>query len=92
MASPSFTFDLQFRGQPVHAPLLEQLADAVLRQVKCAPAVAGELGAAVEKAAASGRLGADPQCDLRFRAHGSTLEILLSADGGAVWQISCAIT
>ena len=71
-------------------PLLEELAEQVFRHVGCATPPGESLTAALQKAAAGG-FGGAARCDVQLRAHNHTLEILVSANGGRVWQGSCAI-
>jgi hypothetical protein len=87
----SFAFALEFSSQGTPVPLLEELAGQVFRHVGCTTAPTEELTAALAKAAAGGAFGGAPRCDVQFRAHNRTLEILVSANGGRIWQTSCAI-
>ncbi len=91
MSPAPFTFSLDFSSQGVPAQLLEELAGQVFRFVGCTAAPAGDLAVALTKATAAGAYGAT-RCDLQVRAHNPTLEILVSANGGRVWQGSCAIS
>lgn len=72
-------------------PLLEELAGQVFRHVGCAARPSEELTAALAKATASGGVVGSARCDIQLRAHNQTLEILVSANGGRIWQGSCAI-
>ena len=91
MSSSSFAFALEFSSQGAPSPLLEELAGQVLRHVGCRALPTGDLTAALAKATAGGAFGGAARCDLQFRAHNHTLEILVSANGGRVWQTSCQI-
>lgn len=91
MSSSPFTFALEFSSQGAPVPLLEELAGQVCRHVGCTTTPAQELTTALTKAAAGSAFGGAPRCDVQFRAHNHTLEILVSANGGRVWQTSCAI-
>lgn len=71
--------------------LLTELATTVGRHVGCAVPV-GELQRALESATVSGAtFGGPRRCDLQFKTRGHSLEILVSAGGGRVWQTACAI-
>ncbi len=72
-------------------PLLEALAGALFRHVGCTTVPTGDLTAALEKATAGGAVGGPRRCDIQLRAHDHTLDILVSANGGRIWQTSCAI-
>lgn len=90
--SPSpLTFSLEFSSQGAPGSLLEELAGQVFRHVGCATHPSEELTAALVKATASGGFGGSARCDIQLRAHNQTLEILVSANGGRIWQGSCAI-
>jgi hypothetical protein len=84
-------FALEFSGQGVPAALLEALAGQVLEHVRCETAPRRELSDALERATSGGTFGGARRCDVQFRAHNQTLEILVSANGGRIWQASCAI-
>jgi hypothetical protein len=89
--SSSFAFALEFSSQGAPVPLIEELARQVFRHVGCTTVPSEELTAALAKATAGGAFGGAPRCDVQFRAHNNMLEILVSANGGRVWQTSCAI-
>jgi len=90
--SPSpLTFSLEFSSQGVPVPLLEELAGQVLRHVGGATQPSDELTAALAKATASGGFGGSARCDIQLRVHNQTLDILVSANGGRIWQGTCAI-
>lgn len=91
MASSSFTFLLECPGPSLHVPMLGELATAFLEHLGCSTVAAGELIAALEGAIADGRLAGADRCGVQFEAHDQRLDILVSADGGCVWQTSCAV-
>ena len=91
MSSSPFTFALEFSSQGASVPLLEELAGQVFRHVGCTAFPTGELSAALTAATAGGTFGGARRCDVQFRAHNHTLDILVSANGGRIWQTSCAI-
>lgn len=91
MPSGPYSFFLEFSSQGAPLPLLETLAGDVFRHVGCTTAPTGELTAALARATADGAFGGARRCDVQLRAHNHTLEILVSANGGRVWQGSCAI-
>jgi hypothetical protein len=91
VSSGPYTFLLEFSSQGAPLPLLETLAGEVFRHVGCTTAPTGELMAALAKATADDAFGGARRCDVQLHAHNQTLEILVSANGGRVWQGSCAI-
>ena len=90
MSPGPFRFSLEFSSQAVPVPLLEQLAELVFAHVGCTSVASGELTAALAKATADGAFGGARRCDVQLRAHNHTLEILVSSNGGRVWQTTAA--
>ena len=88
---PVQPFALEFSGQGVPVPMLEALAGQVFQQVGCTPPSADDLRAALVKATSGSTFGGVTRCDLQFRARNHALEVLVSANGGRIWQTSCAI-
>ncbi|HUR32277.1 MAG TPA: hypothetical protein VM032_00665 [Vicinamibacterales bacterium] len=62
----------------------------MFRHVGCTTVPAAELAEALAKATADGAFGGARRCDLQLRAHHHTLEILVSSNGGRVWQTTAA--
>ena len=91
MDSPDFFFALEFSSQGAPASLVEDLAANVFRHVGCAPEHAEGLSEALEHAAETGALGGDRRCDVQFRARNGTLEVLVSSNGGRLWQTEILI-
>lgn len=91
MSQSAFSFALEFSSQGAPVPLLEELAGQVFRFTGCTAVPTDELRAALVKATADGAFGGARRCDVQLRAVNHTLEILVSANGGRIWQISCAI-
>ena len=71
--------------------LVEDLASQVLRHVGYTGAPVADLTQALEQATASGTGGGQRRCDVQFRAHNDKLEILVSSNGGRIWQETIAI-
>ncbi len=90
MPSHEFFFTLELSSQGAPASLVEDLATQVLRHVGCPLAVVHDVAAAFEKAAGS-TAGGKTRCDLQFRANGATLDLLVSSNGGRVWQDTLTI-
>ncbi len=91
MALHDFFFALEFSSQGAPADLVEELAAQVLRYVGCVPAAMPELTQALEQAAAQTGSGGTRRCDVLFRAHNDKLDILVSSNGGRIWQQTIAI-
>jgi hypothetical protein len=83
-------FALEFSSQGAPVPLLQELAGEVFRHVGCVLAPMDELVAALQQATAGGAFGGPRRCDVQIRAGQSTVDILVSANGGRIWQGSCA--
>ncbi len=86
MASQEFFFALEFSSQGAPLGLVEELASQVLRYVGCAQDSAPDLTHALGQATSKGTAGGERRCDVQFRAHRGTLEILVSSNGGRIWQ------
>ena len=92
MVSPSaFTFALELSSQGAPVGLVAELAAQVCRYVGCADIPEAELTAALTKASSSGTFGGAARCDVQFHTRQHNLEILVSANGGRIWQAACAI-
>jgi hypothetical protein len=91
VSAASLSFSLEFSSQGVPVPLLEELAGHVFRYVGCTTVPTAALTDALAKATAAGAFGGAPRCDVQLRTHNQKLEILVSANGGRLWQTSCAI-
>jgi hypothetical protein len=86
VAAQDFFFSLEFSSQGVPAALLEDLAAHVLTYVGAAGAGLPELSAALQQVVATGSAGGQTRCDVQFRVAASKLEIVVTANGGRVWQ------
>jgi hypothetical protein len=89
--SHDFYFALEISSQGVPAALVEDLAGQVFRYTHCAESAVPGLAAALEQAVATSVTGGDNRCDVQFRAHGGTLEVLVSSNAGRVWQTKLTI-
>ena len=92
MVSPTvFAFALELSSQGAPVALIEELAAVVCRHVGCTDVPATELTTALAKASSSGTFGGATRCDVQFHTRQRNLEILVSANGGRIWQTACAI-
>ncbi len=91
MRSHEFFFALEFSSQGAPLGLVAELASQVLRHVGCAEAFAPDLTRALEQATSRETAGGPRRCDVQFRAQSGTLEILVSSNGGRIWQETVAI-
>jgi hypothetical protein len=91
MESHDFFFALECSSQGAPASLVEDLAANVFRHVGAAPEHAEGLTQALVEATAKGAIGGDRRCDIQFRARGGVLEVLVSSNGGRVWQTEILI-
>jgi hypothetical protein len=88
-----FFFALEFSSQGAPASLVEDLAAQVFRYVGCPREAMDGLSEALEQAVAqSGAAGGHRRCDVQFRAANNSLDILVSSNGGRVWQKSLEIS
>jgi anti-sigma regulatory factor (Ser/Thr protein kinase) len=85
-----FYFSLELSSQGVEASLVEDLAAQVLEHVGCSREDIPELAGALEQAVARNAFG-ERRCDVQFRAHNGRLEILVSSNGGRIFQTSRTI-
>jgi anti-sigma regulatory factor (Ser/Thr protein kinase) len=85
-----FYFSLELSSQGVEASLVEELAAQVLEHVGCSRDDIPELTGALEQAVARNAYG-ERRCDVQFRAHDGRLEILVSSNGGRIFQTSRTI-
>jgi hypothetical protein len=86
-----FFFALEFSSQGVPADLLEELAAHVLAHVGSSAAPMPELTQALQTAVDKGTAAGVHRCDVQFRASGGKLDIVVSSNGGRIWQDSLPI-
>ena len=91
MVSLPFAFALELSSQGAPVALIADLAAHVCRHVGCEQVPSVELTAALTQATADGAFGGARRCDVQFRAKPNVLQILVSANGGRIWQTDCAI-
>ena len=83
-----FFFALEFSSQGVSARLLTELASQVLLHVGSSPEAVPDLAQALQEAVAQDAATSERRCDVQFHVHGGHLDILVSSNGGRVWQTS----
>ncbi len=91
MAATEFFFALEFSSQGAPASLVEDLAAHVFKYVGCSKDSVNGLSEALEQAVSKGASVGQRRCDVQFRAANNSLDILVSANGGRIWQKSLAI-
>ena len=92
MAGQDFFFSLEFSSQGAPVTLLEQLASQLLSHVGVSASALPELSDALKKAVEEGSKGGKRRCDVQFRVQGAKLEIVVSANGGRVWQTARSLS
>jgi hypothetical protein len=92
VASQDFFFSLEFSSQGAPVALLESLTSQLLTHIGVQAADLPELSSALQQAVATGSAGGQRRCDVQFRVTGSKLEIVVTANGGRVWQTTRAIS
>jgi hypothetical protein len=88
VAAHQFFFALEFSSQGVSPALLGDLASHVLGHVGCAAGSLPELPDALRRAVMRESTSGERRCDVQFRAQGGRLDIVVSANGGRIWQTS----
>jgi hypothetical protein len=94
VAAQEFFFSLEFSSQAAPAALLDELAAKVLAYVGLSDTADNELPGfsdALKQAVATGAVGGASRCDIQFRVQGAKLEVVVTANGGRIWQTSRAI-
>jgi hypothetical protein len=91
VAPPEFFFALEFSSQGAPASLVEDLATHVFKYVGCPDLEADGLTDALEKAVDNGGAHGHRRCDVQFRVSNGALEVLVSSNGGRIWQKSLTI-
>jgi len=91
VATRDFFFSLEFSSQGAPAALLEELVAQLLAHVGSEDRTIPELTEALQKAVDTSAAAGQRRCDIQIRAHGGTLEIVVAANGGRIWQTSRAI-
>ena len=93
MPATDFFFSLEFSSQGAPAALLEELSAQLLTHLGVQVSEWPELSSALQKAVETGSAammqphgGAHPRCDVQFRVNGAKLEVVVTANGGRVWQ------
>jgi hypothetical protein len=86
-----FFFALEFSSQGAPAALVEDLAAHVFKYVGCPRESVSGLSEALEQAVEQGSSVGPRRCDVQFRVANNSLDILVSANGGRIWQKSLAI-
>jgi hypothetical protein len=90
VASQSFFFALEFSSQGVPGDLLGDLATHVLAHVGASTSAVPELTGLLQRAVSQGAAGS--RCDVRFQAQPGRLEIVVSSNGGRLWQTTVPIS
>jgi hypothetical protein len=94
VAAQEFFFSLEFSSQAAPAALLDDLAAKVLAYVGLNDTVDTELpgfSSALKQAVTTSAVGGASRCDVQFRVQGAKLEVVVTANGGRIWQMSRAI-
>ena len=92
MPEQEFLFALDMSGEPPFDGMLAELARAVLGHVGCAhgaiDTLTGQLGVQLAERAANGRR----RCEVRFRARGGELKIVVAGAGRPDWRTTCPLS
>lgn len=91
MVPHDFYFALEFSSRGMPSTLLEDLAEHVFKHVGCSTEHVEALSGALERASTTAVDG-QGRCDLQFHAREGELEVLVSSNGGRVWQTSIILS
>lgn len=86
MASHDFYFALEVSSQGAPAALVDDLAQQIFKYVGCAQTSIPAMTEAIERAVEKTETVGARRCDVQFRAGGGKLEILVSSNGGRIFQ------
>ena len=86
MSEQDFVFALDVSGDPDSDQMLADLTGTLLGQVGYPPEGIQPLIAEVRSALEGRTAGGKRRCEVRFRAHGGQLEIVVSGAGAAEWR------
>jgi hypothetical protein len=81
-----FLFALEVSSQGLPAWLIQDIVGQICRYARCADEALPGLREALEKAVAEGESGGTRRCDVQFRAQNGTLEVMVTSNGGRIWQ------
>jgi hypothetical protein len=90
--SSEFFFAVELSSQGASSKLLTELASCVLGHVGSSAEAMPDLVRALQQAVATGDGVGERRCDVQFRAQGGKLEVLVSSNGGRIWQTSHVIS
>lgn len=88
MASHEFFFAIEVSSQGAPAGLVDDLAQQIFKYVGCAKTSISAMTEAIERAVEKTEATGPRRCEVQFRAGGGTLEIVISSDGGRIFQES----
>ena len=92
MPAHDFFFSLELSSQGLPAALLEDLALNVFHHCGCGTTHVGELRQALQDAVNDTKGSAGPRrCDVQFRAGQRKLDVLVTANGGRLWQATISL-
>ena len=86
MGAHDFFFALEFSSQGVPASLVEDLAANVFKHCGCSANHVEGLSGALDRAVDTSGSNGQRRCDVQFVARNGTLEVLVSSNGGRIWQ------
>jgi hypothetical protein len=92
MASRDLSFAIECSSQGAPAALVEDLAGTVFRHCGCSTEQASGLRGALQQASESSGAQGPRRCDVQFLARGGKLDVLVSSNGGRIWQASILLS
>lgn len=92
MPAQDFFFSLELSSQGLPAALLEDLALNIFNHCGCGTDHAADLRTALQQAVNDTQGSAGPRrCDVQFRAGQKKLDVLVTANGGRLWQATIVL-
>ena len=91
MGSQDFFFAIGCFSRDAPVSIVEDLAANIFRHVGCAPEHAEGLNEALARAARAASSDGGRRCDVQFKARNGTLEVLVTSNGGRIWQADILI-
>lgn len=88
MSDHTFVFALDLSDPAPFDFMLTEVCRAVFGFTGYSSEAVTELTVALQGALSRGAAGAPRGCTVRFQAHGSELEVVVSFDGGGEWRTS----
>ncbi len=91
MSAHDFSFALQLSDEPHYDSMLAELTGVVCAHVGMTSHAIGQLTHDLRNTLSNAVARGSRRCDVRFRAHGGSLEVVVSFAGGGEWRTTSAL-